>query len=140
MFEKMGGRKFLMAVIVVTAGVVIEVYSKNGLSATMVTLLTAVYATFSTANAFVTRKFADVSQEAEEEEEEVTPVQPAAPSNLEAIIQSNNVQLNNILSQIAAELLKQATASTSLVEGVNSVQATQANIQKGITLILGRGA
>lgn len=59
MFETLGGRKFVGLLILVIAGVVVELYSPKGLGAEMAGLLAALYATFSAANAVVSRKYAD---------------------------------------------------------------------------------
>jgi hypothetical protein len=54
--EAVGGRKFLMAIFIAIAGIVIEVYGKNGLSVNMAGLLATIYATFSASNTLITNK------------------------------------------------------------------------------------
>jgi hypothetical protein len=56
MLDVIGGRKFLMAIILIAAGIVIEIYGKNGLSTNMASMLAGIYAIFSGSNALITNK------------------------------------------------------------------------------------
>jgi hypothetical protein len=60
--DNFGGRKFLMALILIIAGVIIEIYSKNGLSVNMAGMLAAIYATFSAGNVIASNKALGVMQ------------------------------------------------------------------------------
>lgn len=54
--QKLGGRKFLMALVCVGAGVAVDILSPNGLSAELAGLMAAIVATFSAANFAVTKQ------------------------------------------------------------------------------------
>lgn len=73
-FDKLGGRKFVMALLVVIIAGIIDTFGKNGLTTNMIALLGTIYATFSASNAFVTSKMqhSETSQPA--------PAEPAAPT------------------------------------------------------------
>ena len=58
--DSFGGRKFLMAIMLMIAGVLIEIYSKNGLSTNMAGMLAAIYATFSASNVIASNKALNV--------------------------------------------------------------------------------
>jgi hypothetical protein len=60
--DSFGGRKFLMALVLIIAGVIIEIYSKNGLSTNMAGMLAAIYATFSATNVIASNKALGVMQ------------------------------------------------------------------------------
>jgi hypothetical protein len=57
--QKIGGRKFIMALIVVGAACALEVKSPNGLTPTMATFLGSIVAAFSAANYMATSKHMD---------------------------------------------------------------------------------
>lgn len=148
MFEVMGGRKFLGFIIAVVAGSLIEIFGKNGLGANMVALIGAAYATFAASNTLITNKelatAAAPVTPAPLEVDLAEPAQTAFDSQAvtkeirDTLIQ-NNQQLAGILNQIGTELANQQGANTQILEALNAVQAGQANVQKGLTIILGRG-
>lgn len=55
--QKIGGRKFLMALLTVGVAVVIELQTERGLSPTMATFLGSIVAAFSVANSAVTKMY-----------------------------------------------------------------------------------
>ena len=146
MMEVLGGRKFLGFVISVIAGILIEVFGKNGLGANMVALLGAAYATFAASNSFITAKTGEGGGEqlANQPAEEPAPKEDSSTQvDISAAVASqlaaNNQQLAAILSQIGSELAKQQQADEKILEALNSVQASQSTIQKGLQIILSRG-
>lgn len=143
-FSKLGGRKAVMAIVCIAAGVSIEIFGKNGLGAQMVALLTAIYGTFSVTNTVITNATAKlassqqpVAEPAETAVEESAPVDLSA--NISAQIAANNQQLSAILNQIAQELSAQKLSGDKALEALNTVQAGQATVQKGLSILLGRG-
>lgn len=64
MLEALGGRKFLLTLIVLIIGTVIEVRTERGISQAFVALALGLVATFHTANTVITNKTASV-QDAE---------------------------------------------------------------------------
>jgi hypothetical protein len=139
-FDKIGGRKATMAFIIIVAGVLVEVFSKNGLGTNMVALLSTIYGTFSISNTLITNAAAKLTG-AETTEEASTP----SPSevNLEPVnqaIQANSAQLASILNQIGGELVKQQEVNQAIMQGLNSLQTSQSSVQKGMAALLGRGA
>lgn len=59
LMQKLGGRKFLMALVVVGAAIFLEIKSDKGLSPTMAGFLVSIVATFSAANYAASSKFMD---------------------------------------------------------------------------------
>lgn len=57
LMQKLGGRKFLMAIIVIGAAIFLEIKSDKGLQPTMAGFLVAMVGTFSVANYASTAKF-----------------------------------------------------------------------------------
>lgn len=146
MFEVLGGRKFLGFIIAVVAGSLIEIFGKNGLGANMVALIGAAYATFAASNTLITNKelatasqpVAPVEVDLTEQAQTAFDSQAVTKEIRDTLIQ-NNQQLAGILNQIGTELANQQGANTQILEALNAVQAGQANVQKGLTIILGRG-
>jgi uncharacterized membrane protein required for colicin V production len=66
--QKLGGRKFLMALICVSAGVAVDILSPNGLSAELAGLMAAIVAAFSAANYAVTKQHFQSKTSSEGEE------------------------------------------------------------------------
>lgn len=54
--QRLGGRKFLLALIVIGVGSAIEIYTKRGMSTAFATLLASIVAAFSASNYAVTRE------------------------------------------------------------------------------------
>lgn len=138
MLDKLGGRKFLMALFVLGIGAFIDVRSEKGISTEMVALITAIYATFSASNAILTSKELSVGslvekvsevvslpiKEKEEpvsnlsiEEEMSVPPPPAGPSN-EQLVQ----QMVPILNQISASLNQLDSQQKQQAIALNSTQ------------------
>lgn len=65
--EKMGGRKFVLTLLMIGVGTVIEVVTERGLSATFAGFLGAILAAYSAANAVITNKAMSMSTESEVE-------------------------------------------------------------------------
>lgn len=130
MMDYLGGRKFVMGLIMVTAGVVIEIYGKNGLSTNMVALLGAVYATFNAANALVTSRTANAaSQPVEPTEASSAPVVEAPPEATQASVEAKLVP---IVQAIAAELGKINENQSRQERALQIVQEAQLATQKVI--------
>jgi hypothetical protein len=58
-FEKLGGRKFVLALVVIVVGTLVQMFGKNGLSTEFVGLLVGITGIFGAANAAVSMKHAD---------------------------------------------------------------------------------
>lgn len=56
LFDKLGGRKFLLTLIIIGVGALVEVFGKNGLSQNFVALLLGAAGVFGAANAAITLK------------------------------------------------------------------------------------
>jgi len=131
MMDYLGGRKFVMGLIMVAAGVVIEIYGKNGLSTNMVALLGAVYATFNAANALVTTKTASAAASQPAEEAEPAPA-PVVQAPQEATQASVEAKLVPIVNAIAAELAKINDNQIRQEKALQVVQEAQISVQKVI--------
>lgn len=57
LLQRVGGRKFLLALIVIALGTVIELYTQRGITASFAGLLTAIVASFSAANYGNTKEY-----------------------------------------------------------------------------------
>lgn len=128
-FDKMGGRKFLMGIIVMLIGAAIEINSPKGLSTEMAALITMIYATFSASNAIVTNKQLSVqTSEAGPVPTNVveTPIveqqPPPASSNDVAIIQEQLNNLGPLLNQFAGELANLKNNQVLHAQSLNTVQ------------------
>lgn len=56
MFEKLGGRKFVLSLLVIAVGTAVQILSPNGVTSEFVALLVGVAGVFGAANAVVTNK------------------------------------------------------------------------------------
>jgi len=56
MFQRLGGRKFLLAIIVIGVGTAVEIVTERGVSANFAALLGGIVAAFSAANFAVSRE------------------------------------------------------------------------------------
>lgn len=56
LLQKLGGRKFLLALVVIGVGTAIEIYTERGMSVAFATLLGSIVAAFSASNFAVTRE------------------------------------------------------------------------------------
>jgi hypothetical protein len=153
MFESIGGRKFIMAVLCMLAGVAIELKAANGLSVNMLGLLTALYATFSATNTIITNK--QLKVEAESAAELVTPVEPnkhtgssaeeffakeaSAPAAPNAEIAELRSQLIPVIQTIGNELVSIKDGQKAQIEAIGTMQQTVGNVQKGISALLSLG-
>lgn len=121
MFDKIGGRKFALTIIILLFGSLIEAFGKNGLSANMVALLLGAGGIFGVANAATTIK--QLGQPVATEPQDETPAQapPAVgPEHLEAVAGE--------VEQLRAELETQAEAlstATKLLKVLMQVKQQQ---------------
>jgi hypothetical protein len=79
MFEKLGGRKFVMSLCLLIAGIAIELRSPTGMSTNMVGFMLGILATFSASNVVATLR-AGSSSPANEPAAPVEASQPAEPA------------------------------------------------------------
>jgi apolipoprotein N-acyltransferase len=63
MLEALGGRKFLLTLIVIAVGTAVQILSPHGVTEAFTALLIGVTATFGASNAFLSAKFAGVQSE-----------------------------------------------------------------------------
>lgn len=74
-FNKLGGRKFVFAMVIGAAGTAIELKTDRGMSMAFAGLLATVYTTFAAANAAITRKYMDQEQKVPNETTEQLKIQ-----------------------------------------------------------------
>lgn len=139
MLEAMGGRKFIMALFIMGAGIVIEIKNPNGISVSMVGLLSAIYATFSASNTIITNKQAKTSDGAPEvitvpstPESGEAPVAPIANEEVSQL----RAQLIPIISTIGNELVAIKDGQLAHMQATSTMQQSVSNVQKGISAIL----
>lgn len=117
-FDKIGGRKFIMALVVIIVAAIIDALGKNGLSTNMIAILGTVYATFSASNAFVTSKAQQlVAQPAEEPQTAAPPAQPQGPT-----VQDIMPGLTNALNTVGSELQAMKDQHTQTTQQLNTLQ------------------
>jgi TolA-binding protein len=113
--DKLGGRKFVLTILMLIIGSVVEVKSANGMSAVFAGFLAAMLAAFSTANVIATKATASMSAKDEsggELAETVTQLDNVNGSKLESI----ESQLNSVQDTILA--IGQTTLNTQkLIQG-----------------------
>lgn len=63
-FEAVGGRKFLLSLLVMGVGTFVQIKSPNGVNESYVALLVGILATFGAANAYVSAKTASGAEQA----------------------------------------------------------------------------
>lgn len=128
-FKKLGGRKFVAALICILSGTLIEIFGGSGLSVNMAGLIAAIYATFSASNTMITRKELDGSAAASQ--------QPASqPASGNEQLQQVANQLAPILNQIGTELQALKDGQAGLVQSNQVVQQSVSNLQKVAQVLL----
>lgn len=105
MFEKMGGRKFVLSLIVILVGTAVQILSPHGVTESFTALLIGVAGVFGASNAFVSAKSVGVvSETTDVASEPALPAGPPGPSpEQEAQIQALEAQLAQ-QSQVIAQL------------------------------------
>ena len=120
-FDKIGGRKFVMAVVLIVAGAIVDVTAEGGLSVNLLGLMTAIYATFSASNAIITNKQLTTESERAEPSEPVKPnddVKKLA-SELLPVVTNIGAALDDLFKQQAAQsdaISMQTQAVSKLIE------------------------
>jgi hypothetical protein len=125
--DKFGGRKFLMGMLMLAVGGVIESLNPNGISANMVALIGAVYATFSASNAFVTGRQLNAPVAEAAAPEAPTP-QPIDLSPLAANQEQIGQAIGALMQQQAQSMEMQSKQTESLqtiLKGINVIIRTQ---------------
>lgn len=122
--DSIGGRKFLGFIALIAAGIAVEVYAKNGLSATMATFLGALYATFTAANAAVTIKSGELTPTTE---------QPPAATGVSDELAQN---MAGTLSQIGTALNSLQSGQARGEQAVQVLQQSVGTLQKAVGSIL----
>lgn len=130
MIEKIGGRKFVLTMIVIAVGTAVQILSPHGVTDAFVALLVGVSAAFGATNAIVSRKAIDLEMKQIEGSETVA----AEPVTAQVDFTPVNGQLAALNSQIATlqEVSAiQAQALTGLQQGTvitqNLVKAILSN-------------
>ena len=118
MLEAIGGRKFLMVILMLGVGMGIEILGKNGLSTTMAGLIMGLYTAFSAANVVAT-----VKAQKGEAPASVEPTAPIEPLDMTPITGA----LSHLVERNAAQ-----------EQALQTLQASQASVQKALAAILSR--
>ena len=108
LFDKIGGRKFVLTIFILIIGALIDVFGKNGLSQNMVALLVGASTVFGVANAAVTMKAGSFAAG--------TPPEGASTGD------EANVKVNELVGNI--DLLSQG-----IQEAFSDVKADQAQLR-----------
>lgn len=123
-FDKIGGRKFVMAIVVIIVAALIDALGKNGLSTNMIAILGTVYATFSASNAFVTSKAQQLAAPTGEEPQQAPPpAQPEAPVQPQGpTVQDIMPGLTNALNTVGSEIQSMKDQYVQTTQQLNTLQ------------------
>lgn len=130
-FDKIGGRKFVMALVLIIAGAAVDVLATNGLSMNLMGLMTAVYATFSASNAFVTNKQLDVegkssgSPSPEPEGPSASEAVQKLASELVPVIEQLNKNMSILNTQQAAQSESLSTHTQAISQILTIISASK---------------
>jgi hypothetical protein len=110
LFDKLGGRKFVLTLIVIAVATAVQILSPTGVTEAFSALLVGVTGVFGAANAFVTTKAPAVTPDAPEAPpapdtshiEEAVEAQAARLQNLEQTTQATGQVLDVLAKRIAA--------------------------------------
>lgn len=127
--ETIGGRKFIGFVVLLAAGVLIEVYGKQGLTSTMAMYLGGLYAAFTTANAVTTTMAAKFGLAQNEPAAASTPAQ----TNGEQV---SSTEVAAVLNQIAAALQSIQQSQGANAQAVNILQQSTEGLQKAVGALI----
>lgn len=111
-FDKLGGRKFVMSIVAMLIAAAIDAFGKNGLTTNMAGLITALYTAFAATNAFVSGKVA--ANMPEGEQQPVAPANPQTEQTLQALVP--------ILNQVGQELAAIKEAQAQSTANLNTMQ------------------
>ena len=112
LLDKLGGRKFVLAILTLIIGTIVQIYSQQGVNAEFVSLLVGITAAFGASNAFVTSKA--INAEASE------PASEGATQDLTHIL-NNDVLLSNELADVKNEIARLSTSVSELDTKANLV-------------------
>lgn len=126
MFEALGGRKFLMTLLVMAAGVAIEIFGPNGMSATMASFMGGLVAIFAGSNAMITSK--SISASGGESVDSTPEATPSGPDKVDQLA----AQLDPMLGKLLADAEMSQKDLRSLQEAHSQLQATVANLAKAV--------
>lgn len=123
MLEALGGRKFILSLLVTVAGALIHIYSAKGLTNEMVVLLLGISGSFHLSNAMVSRMTGIPANKAEKDE----PEEPEASDDVAAVtpaagnpdLTAMKEQLTQLSQAHAAILTSVANTNKLLVAALN---------------------
>ena len=122
MLERIGGRKFIGFVILVAAGIVIELKTANGISVNLAGLLVGLYTIYAASNAVITNKSLGI--------EASTGSEPAA--NDPEMVK----QIEGVLTQIGSALQQLQAGQVRNEQAIQTLQQATASVQKGVGAVL----
>ena len=128
-FKKLGGRKFVAALVCIVSGTLIEIYAANGLSVNMAGLIAAIYATFSASNTMITRKQL-------EGEHQPAPAAPPPQPSSQPDMQQLASQLVPVLNQIGTALQELKDGQAAGLQANQVLQQGMSNLQKVAQVLL----
>jgi len=115
LIEKLGGRKFVLAMIAVAVGTAIEVTTTRGVSGSFAGLLAGIVAAFGAANAVITNRAMSVEADASEPVGELTPAVDLSPINNElAAVKDIQGRQGQVIEQLAQGLSNNNKLVTAL--------------------------
>ena len=135
--EKLGGRKFVLTIISLIVGTVVEVYSKNGVSATFASLLAGLVATFGVANTVLSHKAIGAKPTEAVEASEPEPTEE--PEEEETVLVKDIPRISIDLSPVYAKLDSIAEQQLKQGELLANVGLTAQNTNKLLAAALNRG-
>ena len=134
MMQKLGGRKFLMAVVTILAAILLEIKSEKGLTPTMAGFLVAIVSAFSAVNVMATGKYLESESGSPSDSSAVT----GKLDRIENIVQQNGFSpeikssLLNVLGNMQNDL-------TQLKETSGQIGKAMVNNTRDIQYIKSKG-
>ena len=112
LLEKLGGRKFVLALITLVIGTIVQIQSPHGVTESFVALLVGITAAFGASNAFVSSKA--ISAESSEQ-------QPAAPEVDLSVIEGKISEIESRVAEVDIRANQVADGLVRVAENVETV-------------------
>jgi TolA-binding protein len=118
LFDKLGGRKFALTLLVILVGALVEAFGKNGLSQNFVALLLGSSTIFGAANAMVTMKAGELTA-GQGASEPVADEGSTITAGIAADAHSNAAEAHNKIDMLASELEQQRAELAAQAQNID---------------------
>lgn len=135
--DSLGGRKFVLTVICVAVGTIVEVATQRGVTAQFASLLAAMVAAFGAANTFNTNQFlkSQVGNSEQATPDTGSPQPPPGPSfkDLQVIHENMSLLVDKVneATQTAMKAAELATGASNQIEQVSKLAKVAIKVNQG---------